>query len=69
MRFFYYIPGILSILFGLIILTHPEILVVMVSGFFFMMGIVAIGWASRLRRFFSKNPKNDAHFIEVDFDS
>ena len=46
-----YIPGIIMVLFGILILLMPEILVALVASFFIFAGISAIGAA---RAFSSK---------------
>jgi hypothetical protein len=39
----FYLPGILCILFGILIIMMPEILVALVATFFFMIGFSLIG--------------------------
>ncbi len=54
--------GILFILFGLLILFFPQILVIAISSFFILIGLILIGAATRLKRW-----KRDYEVFKTDF--
>ncbi len=52
-RFISYLPGVILILFGIAVALSPEILVILVSGFFIFIGALLIIWAKRIRSLFN----------------
>jgi uncharacterized membrane protein HdeD (DUF308 family) len=53
--FLSYLPGVILILFGILVALSPEILVVLISSFFIIVGVVMLLWARKFRQFFSKD--------------